>query len=415
MLGSVADEPLQRRWIALRTCVCLGLFFGVLFSWRLWLSGDRHFPVLPCFGLGRLPSPFDWPLLIGLLSLSVVAIVRVWDRCVAIGLVALLLVLGVLDQMRWQPWAYQYLLCLAPMCFVSKGEDRQGVAAVLDFARLMVVATYVWSGIHKFGVQFQRTYRSDVVDGWLESTSGWLHQLILWNGYLVPWIEILIGLCLLLPWTRQVGVYLAIATHAFILATIGPLGASSNSVIWPWNLGMVGIVLALFWRWRGAVLVDLFAVKRLRPLALATAILVVAMPVGSISGKWPQYFSFHLYSGHHMRMALMIHNEGAAEMDPFYTEMMTVATPAPGQEPTHRELSIGNWAYAELNVPMPSEASIHLRVAKALVEEFELGAQDFFYRDYPNWLHERGYDLYSPNKIRSMSKFPPFRQKMKAP
>ena len=414
MLESEAEEQLSRRWIVYRICVCLGLLFGMLFSWQLWLSDGREFPVLPCLGLGKLSAPFDWILLLGTLALAGGAIARVWDRWIVAGLAVLLVVLGLLDQMRWQPWAYQYLLCFIPMAFVAQRSDREGIAAVLDLGRLLIIATYVWSGIHKFGVQFQRTYRSDVVDNWLESTSGWLHELIVWNGYLVPWVEILIGLGLLLPWTRQLAIYLAIGTHAFILVTLGPLGAGSNSVIWPWNLGMVGIVLALFWRLRGFALVDLFSVRRLQPVAVVIGVLVVLMPARSVSGKWHQYFSFHLYSGHHQRLSLMVSNQRAAQIEAIYTEIMTVATPQPGQDPTHRELSIGNWSYRELNVPMPSENRILLGVAKELVERFDLGPADYFYRDYPELLRERGYDVYSPTKIRGMGKFPPFRQQLSA-
>ena len=78
----VADENLTRRWVVLRFCACLGLLSGMLLSWPLWLSGGRIFPVLPCFGLGPLPAPWDWILFLGTLGLAVAALVRLWDRWV---------------------------------------------------------------------------------------------------------------------------------------------------------------------------------------------------------------------------------------------------------------------------------------------------------------------------------------------
>ena len=410
MSGSVPESELQTRWFALRVCVCLGLLFGMLLSWRLWLSSGRQFPVLPCFGLGELPAPLDWVLFIGALALCVLAIARRWDRWVIAGLVGVLLLLAVFDQMRWQPWAYQYLLCLLPMLFVADGRDRAGIASALDIVRLIVVSIYLWSGIHKIGVQFQRTYETDVVVGLLERTGGWVHDLILWSGHLVPWVEIAIGLLLLFPRVRIAGVWMALGTHAFILLTLGPFGLGRNSVIWPWNLAMAGTVVVLFWRYRGYALVDLFSAKRLRPVAAIIGVLVLLMPFRSYDKKWNQYLSFHLYSGYHQRLALMLSNQKAQALEPFFTDLMIpaqVAPGAPGQ--THQELSIPLWAISELNVPMPSEDRLLLRVAKILVERMDLTVDDYFYRDYPELLEERGFDIYPPAQIKSMSEFPPFR------
>ncbi|MGI9240823.1 MAG: hypothetical protein ACR2RV_08480 [Verrucomicrobiales bacterium] len=410
MPGSAADEERRVRWRALRICVCLGLLFGMVLSWPLWLSGGRKFPVLPCFGLGELPAPFDWCLFAAALCLCGAAMLRVWDRWVIVALVAVLLLLGALDQMRWQPWAYQYLLCLAPMALVAGRDDRDGLRASLDIVRLIVIAIYTWGGVHKFGVQFQRTYESDVVVGLLGATRGWLHDLILWSGHLVPWTEILIGILLLLPRVRIAGVLIALAMHAFILLTLGPFGLGNNSVVWPWNLAMAGMVVSLFYRFDGLALTEIFAAKRLRPVAIAIGVLVILMPARSYSKRWDQYLSFHLYSGHHQRMALMVSGATAAKMEPYYTRMMKPAQTAPGAEPTHQELPIAGWAMYDLNVPMPSEDRMLLRVAKILVDRFELSVADYFYRDYPELLEERGFDVYPPAQIRRMSGFPPFRQ-----
>lgn len=410
MLGSAADRELRVRWTAVRVCACLGLFCGMLLSWRLWLSSGRRFPVLPCFGWSPLPAPLDWGLLLGALGLGVAAIVRIWDRRVVAALVVLLVLLGLGDQMRWQPWAYQYLLCLVPMAFVGRADDRDGIAAALDIMRMILVAIYVWGGIHKFGVQFQRTYESDVVVGLLEATHGWLRELIVLNGRLVPWLEILIGVSLLLPRLRLAGIAIAIAMHAFILLTLGPFGLGRNSVIWPWNLAMPGMVIALFYRFDGLALTSLFSAKRLRPVAIAIGLLVLLMPARSYSQRWDQYLSFHLYSGYHQRLTLMMSNAKAATTEPFFTQMMYPAAATPGATPTHQELPIAGWAILELNVPMPSEERMLLRVAKQLVERFDLTVADYFYRDYPELLDERGFDVYPPAQIRAMSEFPPFRQ-----
>lgn len=393
----------------MRACVCLGLLLGMLLSWRLWLSSGRHFPVLPCFGLGALPAPFDWGLFLAALGLCGAAIARPWDRWAARALVAVMVLLGILDQMRWQPWVYQYLLCLVPLAFVWKRDDRAGMEAALDVVRLIVIAIYIWSGIHKFGVQFQGTYQAHVVGQLLGATSGFLRDSISWSGKLVPWIEISIGVMLVFPRVRKLGVFFSLGMHAFILLMLGPFGTGTNSVIWPWNLTMAGLVVALFWGFEGWALGRLFAVRRLLAPAAGIGILVLLMPVWSYSKKWDQYLSFHLYSGHHQRMALLVRNEKAAGMDEFYRRILRPADTAPGQLPTHQELGFANWAMAELNVPMPSEDRMLLRVAKALAGRLDLSAEDYFYRDYPELLAQRGFDRYSPVEVKGMSRFPDFR------
>ena len=395
--------------MAVRVCVCLGLLFGMLLSWRLWLTGGRGFPLLPCFGLGHLPAPFDWLLFLAALCLGALVAVRAWDHWLVVALVATLVLLAVLDQMRWQPWAYQYLLCLVPLAFVAGREDRAGAEAALDLVRLVVVAIYFWSGIHKFGVQFQRTYEADVVGRALGSLSGFLRDLILWGGNLVPWIEILIGLLLIVPRARRVGIALALGTHGFILLMLGPFGTASNSVIWPWNLAMAALVVSLFWGFDGWAFRNLLVAKRLRVPALAIGVLVLAMPAFSYSKRWPQYLSFHLYSGHHQRMALFIENGSAARADEYFRGFMKPASETPGGPPSHQRLSFAQWAMGELNVPMPSEERLLLGVAKHLVGALDLSADDFFYRDFPKLLAERGWDRYSPVEVKGMSRFREFR------
>jgi len=402
---SLSLENTQLRWKAVRVCVCLGLLLGMLFSWKVWLSSGRTFPVLPCFGLGELPAPFDWILLLATLGLAVAAIVRAWDRWIVCGLLGLLLALALLDQMRWQPWTYQYLLCLIPMALVARREDLAGMASALDLMRLIVVAIYIWSGIHKFGIQFRRTYESDVVVALLEMTSGFVHDAILWCGYLVPWTELLIGILLIIPKARTVGVWVAIGTHAFILLMLGPLGTSTNSVIWPWNIAMAGMVVALFWKLEGWGFARLFSVKRLRAPVVAIGVIVLVMPYFSYQQKWPQYLSFHLYSGYHQRMSLIIGNARAEKLGKEYQDAMRPGAAAPGEESKTMELPIAGWSMDELNVPMPSEDRLLLRVAKEMERRFDLSVEDYFYRDYPELLKERGFDRYSPQKIRGMRKF----------
>ena len=47
---------------------------------------------------------------------------------------------------------------------------------------------------------------------------------------------------------RPVAVIAGVGTHRFVLLAIGPLGLPRNPVVWPWNLALILLVVALFAR-----------------------------------------------------------------------------------------------------------------------------------------------------------------------
>ena len=66
-------------------------------------------------------------------------------------------------------------------------------------------------------------------------------------GIVAPYLEMGLGLSLLFPRTRRVGVIGILVMHVLLLAMLGPWSLGWNSVVWPWNLAMVVLVPGLFW------------------------------------------------------------------------------------------------------------------------------------------------------------------------
>jgi hypothetical protein len=64
---------------------------------------------------------------------------------------AAILLLAVQDQSRWQPWFYQYGPML--LAIALAGPARQDSAS--NTCRLIVIATYIWSGLAKLNPVFQ--------------------------------------------------------------------------------------------------------------------------------------------------------------------------------------------------------------------------------------------------------------------
>jgi hypothetical protein len=104
--------------------------------------------------LHPVPPPFDAALLIGLVLLATwIAIAERPSRELA-AFLAIAAGYALFDQSRWQPWFYQYLAMLAALSgfYSNSCEDRRGAA--LHGCRLIVVAVYFWSGIHKLNAGF---------------------------------------------------------------------------------------------------------------------------------------------------------------------------------------------------------------------------------------------------------------------
>lgn len=123
---SVAGLTERAEWV--RRISCLGMLMGMLLSWKVWIS-ERVFPLAPVW-----EAVAGWPHAVAAVlyavALVLLAAMVVWPRggrgkrgALGVWLV-LMLLLFLQDQMRWQPWAYQYVLCLVPFLFADKNERR---------------------------------------------------------------------------------------------------------------------------------------------------------------------------------------------------------------------------------------------------------------------------------------------------
>ena len=104
---------------------------------------------------------------------------------------------------------------LAAFCLY--GWDRMSASDALNTCRLIVIATYFWSGLQKANAGFfEGTYPwlVEPLTSWLP---GWADSALLWGAYAVPVVEAVIGLGLLTRRFRKFAVIGAIAMHAFIM------------------------------------------------------------------------------------------------------------------------------------------------------------------------------------------------------
>src|SRR5262249_6059748 len=161
-----------------------------------------------------------------LMGLLAAVAIRPRSRAPAIAALALAAVLALLDQTRWQPWAYQYAAMLTACVWLP--DER-----ALDACRTILALTYVWSGLQKVNATFVDQTWPDVAASLHGVLPGALARLPAALVLAIPAIEVLAGLGLLTRRFRAPAVALAIITHAAILGTL--VWSRENTVVWPWN------------------------------------------------------------------------------------------------------------------------------------------------------------------------------------
>jgi hypothetical protein len=264
----------------------------LLYSAPLWQAHDLP-PQVPPFGLAP-PGWLDLPLFV--LALAVLLLLLRGGRlaaAAALTFVGAILLLVAGDQHRWQPEVQMFVVFALGLGACSHvPRSREPVLALL---RVYLVSVYAYSGVQKLNPGFV-----DGIAPWLvQPATGWIglppdvgnHELWPAVAIAIALTEASVAVLLTLPRTRDGGVALAAAMHAFLLLTLGPLGHNYNAVIWPWNVFMAVAVGALFWRQRAA-----FVSLGAHPLAIATAALIALYPAGHAVGLIDPYPAHNLYT-----------------------------------------------------------------------------------------------------------------------
>ncbi len=262
--------------------------------------------------------------------------------------------LSLFDQMRWQPWFYQYFFMLAALGFYAwKKPEAKNNRVALDCCALLVVCTYFWSGVQKLNASFIDEVWPDMTAPLLRLLPGGLKGLPPFTGLIIPLLEICIALGLLTRRFRNASVILAIATHAVILGLLIPTG--ENTVVWPWNIAMGFFVLILFWKNKESTARRI--VVPTRGFHAVVLILFGILPPLSLIGLWDSYLSSALYSGNNYRGVIYLNRPVMDRLPDNLHQYVWTNT-----EPMF--LDTTRWAYGELNVPVYPEPRVFRRITE---------------------------------------------------
>jgi hypothetical protein len=274
----------------------------------------------------------------------------------ALALVTALLVAG--DQTRLQPWVYQYVVMLLVAARAGGDETPEARASRLDALRVMLAAIYFWSGVQKANVVFLADTFPWLVEPIVRHLPASARPVLQAGGYVVPVVEVFIGIGLLVPRLRAAALLLGTAMHLFILYALGPLGHGVNSVVWPWNLAMIGLLFLLFGDRERVAFGRLWAC---RPALVRRAALLAfgVLPALNFVGLWHNHLSWGLYSGVFTDAAVHIDRAALSCLPPEVRRHVDTNRRTP-------VLPVFDWGLEVLNVPPHPHRWVYRRLRDRL-------------------------------------------------
>ncbi|MEH2492123.1 hypothetical protein [Bradyrhizobium sp. AZCC 2230] len=351
---SGAAQP--RRLFLLRLTILVAFCAGLAMSPGLWM-GPRSYPQVPVWSLlPPIEGAVAAALYGALFVLAALAVIVPRARWPIAGFLAIIVAFCLADQTRWQPWVFQYSFLLAAVGLAGGGgaapvDDLQ----TLNLARLVIVFTYVFSGLQKINLNFMENEFSWIITPITSLLPSMTTPLDAF-GFLVPFVQVAFGIGLLTRRFRRASLAAAVGMHVFILAMFGPLGLNWNDIVWPWTAAMAVFDVLLFsspddFTWRDIV----WNVRDLRHGA-AVALFVV-LPALSFFNLWDSYLSSALYSGNLTEAQIYLSDLGAAST-PGNVRPYLVHT----SENTN-VLNLQRWAIADLNVTPYAETRVFKTIA----------------------------------------------------
>ncbi len=362
------------RLFMVRVLIGFGLLSGIVISLPLWVTRTSY-PRLPLLNfIPGLPKPLDIGVLFFFLAVLVSLVWRPDYKHIAMIWIATVIVLVLQDQSRLQPWFVEYGLIFIAVTIPKKSTKA------LNASRLVIVAIYFWSGVHKMNTYFAGAVFRLLLSP-LRGTS--IAAYIQPVGRIVPFIEMAMGVCLLIPKLRRAAVIAIIAMHVLLLMALGPWALNWNRVVWPWNLVMMALVPCLFWK------TDVSLQELLLPrrdwLSITLFGLVVVLPAFSLVGLWDANPSFALYSGDSLTGSVAMNT---AMWDRAEGSIKKVAL----NNGNGYRVQFGDWSEDTVHVPAyPAERTLR-RLAQSFCSSRGVDGGFFFLLEKPaEWLYRPGW------------------------
>lgn len=360
----------------LRIVIAVSAGATFLLSNRAWLTA-RGYPHLPAFdGLAQPPQVLAL-VLFGLMLLALLATAagKFLRPALSVAL-AILAIWLVLDQNRWQPYVVFFAVALICLLLYARGGDTSTSLAPF---RILLCCTYIYSGLHKFNYRHVTHDFGAFLQPLLQNVGVDVPARVLSAGALFAGaFELTMGILLVFARTRRIAIIGLTLMHAFILLTLGPLGANYNSVVWPWNIASIAALWLVFRddgrssrQWLDG------ATRATRLVSYVVLVLFGVMPLFSFAGLWAPSLSFQLYSGKQPAATLAV------------TRRSHLPPVAARVTDSNNQLEVFEWAMEELNISPAMEQEAILTVAQRVCRETSDRALKLAWAEAPA-VRERG-------------------------
>jgi hypothetical protein len=341
-------------------------------SWKVW-SADRIFPILPPFSFSpEVPIIFHFS--IAVLSLIGLAVIFFFPKNIQLIFTVFILELIAcfLDQMRWQPWEYKYLLIFMFYIFYYKNQKQ-----FIWLCMILMISIYFFSGIFKLnGAFLNQIWERMILNRFFEIPSHFnSNPVIHYLGLIFPLFEISVAFGLLLSKYKRTFLLLAILSHIFVLIFLGPLGLNYNQIVWPWNILMIAMGFLLFFSSVKIEMNELFKYK----FNVVIVTIITILPFLNFFEIWDDYLSFELYSGKTKKMIICIDNPGIyPELNQFLNKKESRVNCN-----NSNNIDVLSMTFNELNVPIYPEIRTFEIVKKRWIKKYPNLKSTYWYYHYP--------------------------------
>lgn len=357
-----APDPIGRAVARLRAALGLATILMLVLSKTLWVTTDA-FPRVPFLkGIPEVPAEASWGVFgLLLVTIAAAAVGLAWRASLGVSLAILgVLVLG--DQHRFQPWVYQY--AMTALLLATLPNDK-----ALGFVRWWYASLYLHSGLSKLDLSFVEEmgplFLNTIARLVGLSPSAWPQAWRTAAIVAMPAWEIVVAALLVIPATRRAGVVGAIVLHATLLAVLGPFGLRHSGIVLVWNAAMiVEVVFAFGPRLNSGLLPSAAGVRfgrGVRWLFWAG----VLLPFGERSGWLDAWPSHALYASHVERTEVYVLDDESEEWPEEVRRHLGNAGGTPW-----RRLDLTGWSREVRGVPVYPQGRACNGLAEALAARY---------------------------------------------
>ncbi|MGY8768352.1 MAG: hypothetical protein ACKVH8_07990 [Pirellulales bacterium] len=356
-------------------------------SWILW-TPQTVYPQIPWFAWGcDVPGWVDY-VCFGLTLASLVVLLipplpKSVERTAWVLLGGSLLLSCLLDQHRFQPWAYQLLIVSALMAVCRD-------ALLIKLLRAIVLSIYVYSAISKFNYSFcqdlGQIFLTTLAQQMRLADDPAVSTLAASLALVFPLFELLVACLIMSKFSRRFGVFCAVTMHALLILLVSPWGLNHEAGVMLWNTLFIAQAIILFWpkapKPQPSVsnsiepdpsLEEKPVSKGLSYLELAAlvfALLVMIAPLGESWGKFDHWPAWALYASHVSSAQVMLSPYAKDGLPP---ELLPYLEDTPNEFGT-QTLKVRAWSLETTKVPGYPQARFEMAVALAVAQKYQLNS-----------------------------------------